>query len=92
MFCAYADELGLDRETASRLMEGFGGGCGGMQEMCGALSAAFAVVSWHVSSGTIDGATKAHTYEEIREAADIFRREYGGITCRDVLKGRTPQW
>ena len=39
VFCAFADELGLDERTAYRIMEGFGGGFGALQEVCGAFSA-----------------------------------------------------
>ena len=38
--CAYCDLVGLDRETAYKMAEGFGFGMGCM-EMCGALSGAF---------------------------------------------------
>lgn len=51
IFAAFAEELGLDEETAYRLMEGFGGGFGGKQEVCGAFSAAVAVISCFCSSG-----------------------------------------
>ena len=37
--CAYCDLVGLDKETAYKMSEGFGFGMGCM-EMCGALSGA----------------------------------------------------
>ena len=30
VFCAYARDMGIDETTACRIMEGFGGGFGGM--------------------------------------------------------------
>lgn len=92
IFCAYAEDLGIDKETAYRLMEGYGGGCGGMQEVCGALLGAFAIISFYNSDGNIGaGKTKAQTYKKIREAAEIFKKEYDGITCREILHGESPK-
>lgn len=92
VFCAYAEEMGIDAQTAYRLMEGFGGGCGGMQEVCGALAAAFAIVSFYSSDGKLEGgSSRSRTYQKIQETAELFRKEYGGITCREVLHGNAPK-
>ena len=92
VFCAYAEDMGLDRQTACRIMEGFGGGVGGMQEVCGALAAASAVISYYSCDGTPDGGDKRQAaYRKIQKAAELFQREYGGITCREVLRGAPPQ-
>ena len=92
VFCAYAEEMGIDEHTAYKLMEGFGGGCGGMQEVCGALSAAIAIISFYTSDGELEGGrTKGQTYQKVQEAAELFRREYGGVTCREVLHGESPK-
>ncbi|UQZ88454.1 hypothetical protein C4J81_04235 [Deltaproteobacteria bacterium Smac51] len=92
LFCAYAEEMGIAKNTAYRLMEAFGGGMANMQEMCGALVAAFAVISYHASDGRLDGGdSRAKTYACIQKAADIFKKEYGGLTCKDILKGQPPQ-
>ncbi|MCM1543418.1 MAG: C-GCAxxG-C-C family protein [Blautia sp.] len=61
VFCAFAEDLGLDGKTAYRIMEGFGGGFGARQEVCGAFSAATAVISYYMSSGSLDGKSKVHT-------------------------------
>jgi len=89
VFSAYVKEIGIDEETACRIMEGFGGGIGGMQEVCGALSAASAVISYYCSNGTPDG--KQETYRIVRKAAERFRHEYGGVTCREILRGQAPK-
>lgn len=91
VLCAYAEDMGLDLETAYRMAEGFGGGFGGMQEICGALSAAFAVISYYSSDGKIEGGqTKPETFAKIREA-EYFREKYGSVVCREVLCGEKPQ-
>ena len=92
VLCAYAEDMGLSMETAYRMIEGFGGGFGGMQEVCGALSAAFAVISYYNSDGKIEGGqTKQETFAKIREAAEYFKEQYGSVVCREVLCGAKPQ-
>jgi C_GCAxxG_C_C family probable redox protein len=44
VFVAFTDVTGLDRETAMKFASGFGGGMGGMKEVCGVLSGAFMVL------------------------------------------------
>lgn len=62
VFCAFAGEMGLDETTAYKMMEGFGGGFGALQEVCGAFCAAAAVISFYTSSGSMDGKSKRKTY------------------------------
>ena len=58
--CAYCDLVGLDRETAYKMAEGFGFGMGCM-EMCGALSGAFMLAGMKNSAGLDQpGTTKGH--------------------------------
>ena len=89
VFCAYAGDMGIDEKTACRIMEGFGGGIGGMQEVCGALSAASAVISYYCSTGKPEG--RQDTYRVVRKAAEKFKHEYCGVTCREILRGERPQ-
>lgn len=49
VFCAFAGDMGLDETTAYKLMEGFGGGFGAMQEVCGAFCVAAVVISYYTS-------------------------------------------
>lgn len=88
---AYIEELGIDRSTAYRLMEGFGGGFGGMQEVCGAFSGACAVISFLNSDGSLESKTKLDTYQHIRNASEKFEKKYGAIRCIDVLQGNKPK-
>lgn len=92
VMCAYTDRLGIKKDVAYKMIEGFGGGCGGMQEVCGAMSAAFAIISFYYSDGKLeDGQSKLDTYKKIREAAEMFKEEYGSVVCREVLNGAKPQ-
>ena len=88
VLCTYAETLGLDKELAYRLAESLGGGFGGMQEVCGAFSAACLVISCYTSDGKLEGgSSKPITREAILEAAEQFKGEMGSIICREILGG-----
>lgn len=92
IFCAYAKDIGISETTACRMMEGFGGGIGGLQEVCGALAAATAIISFYSSDGTPDtGVKRKQIYHKVCRAAELFQKEYGGITCREILHGESPK-
>lgn len=91
VFCAYAPSLGIDAKTAYRLMEGFGGGFGGLQEVCGAFSAVCAIIGHHASDGGFKGESRLHTFRVIQDAARLFSQEYGSIKCLDILGGAKPK-
>ena len=91
VFCALARDMGMDETLAYKIMEGFGGGFGALQEVCGAFVAAVAIISWHTSSGSGDGASKPETYCAVQRAAEIFRQEYGSIRCKEILHGQAPK-
>ena len=89
---AFLEEMNLDRESAMQLMEGFGGGLGGTQEVCGALSAAAGGISYFFSNGQPGTrSNRREVYQRVKQASELFRQEYGGVTCRDVLRGDTPK-
>ena len=88
VLCAYADEIGMDKELAYRLAESLGGGIGGMQEVCGAFSAACLILGCYTSDGKLEGGnSKAVTREAILAAAEQFKGEMGSIICREILGG-----
>ncbi len=83
---AFAEELGLDDETALKVASPFGGGMGRLREVCGAVSGMFMVI------GLIDGYTspkdrdsKTALYARVQELAQKFREENGSIVCRELL-------
>ena len=86
VFLAFAGELGFTRETAARLASSFGGGVGGMRDLCGALSGIF------MAAGLLYGYDSPEAFEEkaahyarIRTLAEAFRAQYGTILCRELL-------
>ena len=91
--CAYCDEYGVDDRLVFKLAESFGGGMGGMQDTCGAVTGMFMAIGLHNSAGdkTDPRSTKAATYEAVREMAKAFEEQNGSLYCRDlkaVVDGR----
>ena len=88
VIAAWADEIGLDRQTALLVSSGFGGGMGRLREVCGAVSGAFMVLSYKFGSTDVsDGKAKAALYETIQAFASRFKQEnrFDSIVCRDML-------
>lgn len=81
VIAAYADELGLDIETAKKLGAAFGAGMGGMRGNCGALCGAQTVL------GLIDKGGKP-VIVKARNLYDGFVEMCGSAICSD-LKGIT---
>ena len=83
---AFAEELGLDEQTAARLSCGFGGGMGRMREVCGTFSGIVMVLSQlYGYSDPKDTAAKKDLYEKIRSLAAKFKSDNGSIICRELL-------
>lgn len=90
--CAYTDITTLEHEELYKLTECLGGGIGRMQEMCGALTAAFLIISYLNSDPTMgNGKTKNDTYAKIRELHDGFVAKLGSSNCKVLLNGQAPK-
>lgn len=86
VFCVFADELGMDFDTALKLSSSFGGGMGRMREVCGAVSAMFIIAGLkygYTSPSDIDA--KAEHYKRIQELAKQFKKKHRTIICRELL-------
>lgn len=81
VFAAFADELGLDEETAKKVALGLGGGVGRMREVCGTVTGASMVL------GMKYGPDKASAYAKIQDFCARFKAECGSIVCRELLAG-----
>ena len=87
VFCAYAEDMGLDLETAARLASSFGGGLGRLRELCGALSGAEMALGYlRGYSDVTDPALKSGHYRQVRALANAFRDKNGTYICRELLK------
>lgn len=86
VFGAFADELGIDKETAMLIASSFGGGIGRLREVCGAVSGMMLVCGMKKGCGVPDdhGAKKEH-YALVQKLAEKFREQNGAIVCRELL-------
>ncbi len=85
--CAYCDLVGMDRETMFKVSEGFGGGMGGFEQVCGAVSGAVMLAGLKNSSGApADPPTKQGTYALARRILQAFEEKNGSLICKE-LKG-----
>lgn len=85
VFSAFADELGLERETAYKVAGCFGGGmrCG---EVCGAVSGALMALGCKYGQ-TIPGdtAAKEQASKKAVEFIERFKSTNGSILCKELL-------
>jgi C_GCAxxG_C_C family probable redox protein len=85
---SFADEVNINKNQALRISNGFGGGMGRKQEVCGAVSGAIMVIGLKYGRGENDGREKQEiTYTRIQELIDSFTKECGTINCRKLLSG-----
>ncbi|MBR4016909.1 MAG: C_GCAxxG_C_C family protein, partial [Oscillospiraceae bacterium] len=84
---AFCDVTGFDPDRTAKIVSGFGGGMGGLREVCGAVSGMFFVISsLYGYDDPTDDASKKRAYSQIRELATKFQEETGSIICREILK------
>lgn len=86
VFGAFAEDLGLDFETAVTISSSFGGGMGRMREVCGAVSGMFmaAGIKYGYSDPKNIEIKKEH-YRLIQELAEKFKQRNRYIVCRQLL-------
>ena len=87
--CAYSELFGVDEKTAFKISEGFGGGMGGMQETCGAVTAMFMLAGLASKTTNLHSPnSKIETYKRVKNLAQKFKDKNKSIVCRE-LKGLT---
>src|SRR5574344_2128641 len=86
VFAVYAEDYGIDFETALKLSSSFGGGMGRLREVCGAVSGMFMAVGLILGYSSNDNKDekKSH-YERIQYLAHEFEKQNGSIICRELL-------
>jgi C_GCAxxG_C_C family probable redox protein len=85
---SFRDDLHLDRDMALRMACGFGGGMGGRQEVCGAVSGG--VITIGLKHGRGEGQDKKaadKAYERVWKLMSRFESKHGSCICRTLLKG-----
>ena len=92
IFAAFADETGVELETALKISSSFGGGMGRLREVCGAVSGMFLVVGAKYGyTDPKDKVAKDEHYRLIQSLAKEFKSREGTIICRELL-GREAGW
>lgn len=81
VFCAFAEDYGMDMETAMKVSAGLGGGVGRQREVCGAVTGATLML------GLKYGPDKAAVYPHVQDLCARFKAECGSIVCRELLDG-----
>ena len=75
---AWAEDIGLDSETAYKIASGFGGGIGRMREVCGAFTGAVMVLG--LKFGNTIGNDRAAKVKEELGSDTIICRELLGLS------------
>ncbi len=83
---AFAEELGLDKETAVRISACFGGGMGRTGRTCGAVSGALMVAGLAQASLQADiRVSKETAYVRGRQVLETFQSNFGSLNCCDLV-------
>lgn len=86
VFGAFAEDCGIDFETALKLSSSFGGGMGRLRETCGAVTGMFMVAGLlRGYSDTNDKEAKDNHYKLIQELANEFKGVYQTYNCNELL-------
>lgn len=84
--CVFAQKLGYSEDELFRLTEAFGGGMGGTQGVCGAVSAMVLVAGALKSHGlnNLPETNKKESYSFAHELMDSFQNDIGTIICKEI--------
>jgi len=85
--CTYCDLVGVDEELMFRLTEALGGGMGGLEGTCGAVSGACVLAGMKASTGNLEKPnSKKDSYKLSKEILKQFKEQNGSVVCKE-LKG-----
>ena len=81
----FCEELGLDPVMVAKGMEGFGGGMGGYNLTCGALSGAIYIAGIINSDGNMESpSSKRNTYAVCKKLSSEFKELCGSTNCPEI--------
>lgn len=86
VFATFSEMLGLDKETALKIGNGFGGGIARKQEVCGAVSGAIMLIG--LKYGKIqadDNISHEKTYAMVDNFCNEFTKRNKSINCYEIL-------
>lgn len=83
--CAFFDLLDTDTVDMFKMAEGFGGGVGGLMEICGVVSAMTMMTGLQLSSGSLEENTsKEDSICVTGRLANEFKEISGSLLCREL--------
>ncbi len=82
--CAFLDLVEVEEATLFAILEGFGGGMGGKEATCGAVSGAVTIASLLSSKGDVASGTKAQTYALVEPIVSSFLQQNRSLVCKDL--------
>ena len=85
VFAAMADQVGMSEDAALRFSSAFGAGLGRMRGTCGAFSGLCMVAGFCKGNLTGNPDDKEIIFSLTRKLADEFKKEFGSLTCRELL-------
>ena len=89
------ERTGMSKESMIKISSTFGGGIGGMREVCGTVSAIAMIVGMLSPSknpnNPPDREEKMQRNALVKELANMFRDKNGSILCRELLMMRVQQ-
>lgn len=86
VFVTFCKDFGIELETGLKLSSSFGGGMGGLRQVCGAVTAMFMVAG--LKNGYIDCKDiklKSQHYKLIQDLSKQFSDKFGSIICKELL-------
>jgi len=87
VFSAFSEDLGLDRASATRLAECFGGKVCNAGMPCGALLGAYLTIGLYVGRSEPDDISAKLRAETLRtKLTDDFISRFGAADCRTLLQ------
>jgi C_GCAxxG_C_C family probable redox protein len=86
VFAAFSDMLGLDKELALKIGNGFGGGIARKQEICGAVSGAIMLIGLKYGKIHVDdNVSHEKTYAMVEDFCSKFTERNKSINCYEIL-------
>ena len=83
----FCEDYNIEFETAMKITSSFGGGMGGLREVCGAVSGAFMIAGLKKGYIFPDSAeVKAEHNKLIQSLAKSFKEKWGTIKCGELMK------
>ncbi len=86
VLAALSDKMGLEKELALKIANGFGGGIARKQLICGAVSGAIMLIGLkYGKTDAQDSISHERTYSVIDKFCDEFEKRNKSIMCKDIL-------